>query len=187
MHIAVDPVSLRISAPLRQQLLRKFSLANFLTTLFCTIYLSGVGFAQDPASIANLEFWFRSDSGVTIVENKVAAWQSLVNDHVAGNSTVSRRPVLETEVFTEQEGVIFGGGQTGSFLNLNPVTFDSSFTIYSLFKVTDFNNAVQYLFGLSPGVRGFGITNNNQRLIFFDGGLQHEVAEALIEEVYYLI
>jgi PKD repeat protein len=158
----------------------------FLIALSCLIhpqYLS----AQDPEAIANLEFWLRSNEEISISADKVETWGSLNNDLVATNDLANRRPTLVADLFTEQPGVFIGGDQTGPFLNIAPLNTGASYTIYALIKTEGFNNPVQYLIGLTPGNRGFGFTNSNQRFVYVDGGIQAQTSQGLEPNSFYFI
>lgn len=142
---------------------------------------------QDPQSIANLEFWLRSDAEITITDEKISSWGSLNNSLEAENTIVSRRPTLLPDVFTSQSGVFFGGGQTGKFLDIDPGLMEGSFTMYSLVKTAGFENPVQYFLGSAPDIRAVGILNSTQQVVYFDDGIQLQTTESLQTESFYLL
>lgn len=154
--------------------------------LFAAIY-PFYSSGQDPQSIANLEFWLRSDAEITITDEKISSWGSLNNSLEAENTAVSRRPTSVPDVFTSQSGVFFGGGQTGKFLDIAPGLIEGEFTLYTFVKTAGFENPVQYIAGFTPDIRAIGILNSNQHVVFFDDGIQLQTAQSLQPESFYLV
>ncbi len=186
MHIAIF---FSMSRLLRYWVDIQFSgrVLRAIVLLLCVAIYPFYSNGQDPQSIANLEFWLRSDAQIILTDEKISSWGSLNNSVEAENATVSRRPTLVPDVFTSQSGVFFGGGQTGRFLNVDPGLMEGSFTFYTLVKTAGFENPVQYIAGITPDIRAIGVLNSSQQLVFFDDGIQLQTAQSLLPESFYLL